>query len=407
MHLDAEPFRYQETGAEWLHRRARAYLADEQGLGKSCQAIIAADAAGARHVCVVCPASVVENWKREIEMWSLGLWSYVVLSYDKAVRYGLPEADTFIVDEAHFLKSPTAKRTRTLLSRGSPLHRAARVWALSGTPAPNHAGELYTWLAFMGAIEQRTHLSFLEAYVNFSRTDWGVKVWGNKRQALPQLQAIKDTVMLRRMKADVLRDLPPIRWGDIRLAANVGSCETAVDYLLNIGDDLPTEDEHLAALRRQVGEAKAPALAAFLADELEGSQEKIVVFAWHRAVMDTLHETLGRFGVARIDGGTPSGARQQEVDRFQGDQSCRVFLGQIIAAGTGITLTAASSLVFAEMAWTPGDNAQAAMRVHRIGQTQPVLIRTATLSDSIDEAVNAVLVRKTRGLDQLYEREAA
>lgn len=401
-------FPYQQVGASWLAERGRAYLADEMGLGKTPQAIVAADRALAERVCVICPASVRANWEREIDRWSMGLWDYEVISYDSAVRRGLPAADTYILDEAHYLKSAKAKRAKVCLGLSSPLRQAARVWALSGTPAPNHVGELYTWLHFFGMHGGRTFEQFLTAYTNWSRTDFGPKVWGNKKDAMPLLKSQLEPIMLRRLKAEVLTDLPPVRWGDISLAAPiVGDSVTALANSILISDTLPTEDEHIAALRRAVGEAKAGALADFIADELEGSGEKIVVFAWHRSVLDALEERLRAFGVARIDGSTPTGQRQGIVDRFQKEAGCRVFLGNLQAAGTGITLTAASNLIFAEMSWTPGDNAQAAMRVHRIGQTQPVLIRTATLRKSIDEAVNAVLARKTRALEQLYEKDAA
>lgn len=403
----SELFAYQATGAAWLAAKSRGLLADEPGLGKTAQAIVAADAALADKVCVLCPASVVANWRREIERWSLGLWDYTVLSYDAATRRGLPVADTYILDEAHYLKSLSAKRTKVCLGPTSPLHDAARVWALSGTPAPNHVGELYAWLAFFKAHEGLSYRKFLDRYTNWKMTDFGPKIWGNKKDAMPALKAILEGVMLRRLKRDVAQDLPAVRWGDISLAGNVGSFDNHLANDILISDTLPSEDEHIASLRRAVGDAKAPALASYLADELESSGEKIVVFAWHKSVLDALEAALAKFGVVRIDGATPAAKRQGIVDRFQGDAGCRVFLGQIIAAGTGITLTAASNLIFAEMSWTPGDNAQAAMRVHRIGQTQPVLIRTATLRGSIDEAVNAVLARKTRALDQLYEKEAA
>jgi SWI/SNF-related matrix-associated actin-dependent regulator 1 of chromatin subfamily A len=404
----SELFTYQLSGYAWLAGRPRALLADEPGLGKTAQAIVAADAACAEQVCVVAPASVVANWRREIERWSLGLWDYDILSYDAAVRRGLPKADTYIIDEAHYAKTLSAKRTKVLIGAGSPLHDAARVWALSGTPAPNHVGELYSWLAFFRAHEGLSYRKFLDRYTNWQMTDFGPKVWGNKKAAMPELQAKLQGVMLRRLKRDVLKDLPAVRWGDISLVGNVGSFDNQLANNILISDTLPGgDDEHIASLRRAVGDAKAGPLASFIADELEGSGEKIVVFAWHKSVLDTLEAALAKFGVARIDGGTPSAKRQGIVDRFQADPACRVFLGNIIAAGIGITLTAASSLIFAEMSWTPGDNGQAAMRVHRIGQTQPVLIRTATLRGSIDEAVNAVLARKTKALDQLYEKEAA
>jgi SWI/SNF-related matrix-associated actin-dependent regulator 1 of chromatin subfamily A len=400
-------FPYQDVGAEWLTSRRRAYLADEQGLGKTVQAIMAADRANARKVSIICPASVRANWEAEIERWSAGLWDYDVRSYDIAVRRGIPEADTYIIDEAHYLKSAGAQRSKRIIGRASHLRDAPRVWALSGTPAPNHVGELYTWLSFMGADQGLTYRQFLDRYTHWKMTDFGPKVWGNKKDQLPGLWGALSDKLLRRTKSQVLKDLPPIRWGDITLACSVGKSAKEFDNALLIGDDLPTEDEALARLRREIGEVKAPALADFIADEMDGSEGKLVVFAWHKSVLDVLESRLARFGAVRIDGSTPGAVRGDLVKRFQTDPSCRVFLGNIIAAGTGITLTAASNLIFAEMSWVPGENDQAAMRVHRIGQSQPVLIRTASLRGSLDEAVNAVLARKTRALSQFYEMEAA
>lgn len=395
-------FNYQAEGAAWLAPRRFGYLADEQGLGKTAQAIRAADLAWAERVCVVCPASAVENWRREIQRWSLGFWEADVLSYDGAVRRGLPAADTYVIDEAHFLKTASTKRTKRCLGVGSPLRDAARVWALSGTPAPNHVGELFTWLTFMGAARDMSYRQYLDRYTHWQMTDYGPKVWKNRADAMPDLKARMDRVFLRRLKSQVLKDLPPVRWGDITLSGkSEGHFDKVLADHIELSDSLPVEDEHIARLRREIGELKAPALAAYLADELDGSEGKLVVFAWHKAVLDVLEHRLQGFGVARIDGSVPAAKRQGEVDRFQGDANCRVFLGNIAAAGTAITLTAASNLVFAELAWTPGDNAQAAMRVHRIGQSQPVLIRTATLKGSIDEAVNQVLARKTRALDEV------
>lgn len=403
-------FPYQIEGARWLAARKSAILADEMGLGKSAQAITALDTVGVSTATIVCPASLCENWRREIEMWSMGLFDYRILSYDKAARDGLPAAEAIVFDECHYLKSHAAKRTKVLLGSSSPANKAKYVWALSGTPAPNNVGELHPWLSFFGA-DVLGYPAFIKRYTNYTMTEYGPKIFSNKRETMPDLKAKLEPFMLRRRKEDVLKELPPVRWGDIRLAGGVGSVDKSlaskVAADIELHDDLPPDEEHLAAMRRVVGQAKAGPLANFLADELCDSDHKIVVFAWHKDVLDALHEGLRPFGVARIDGSTPVAKRQGEVDAFQQDPKTRVFLGNIEAAGTGITLTASAHLVFAEMSWTPGHNAQAAMRVHRIGQRNSVLIRTATLLGSIDEGVNAVLARKTRNLEQLYEEGQA
>jgi SWI/SNF-related matrix-associated actin-dependent regulator 1 of chromatin subfamily A len=167
---------------------------------------------------------------------------------------------------------------------------------------------------------------------------------------------------------------------------------------------LRTDSIALARLRRLTGIAKAKATADLVRHELVcGALEKVVVFAHHSEVLRTLASALARFGVVTVDGGTSPSRRQTAIDRFQIDPATRVFLGQITAASTAITLTAASHVVFAEASWVPGDNLQAAKRCHRIGQTRPVLARFISLAGSLDEAITEVLRRKTRLLAQLID----
>lgn len=405
-----ELFPYQGVGARWLAERQHGFLADEMGLGKTPQGVEAltlVDQIGS--AVIVCPAFLKVNWQREIAKWARRPLKHQILSYDVAARDGLPQADAYLFDEGHYLKTPTTKRTTRLLGltggrllASHPLRKAAAVWALSGTPAPNHAGELWPWLRAFGATEL-TYEGFLRHYCHVMQTDWGPKVTGNRKDRLPELRALLKPYFLRRTTDQVLKDLPAVRWGDIPLACNVDTS----DYLagvVDIGDELPKEDESLSRTMRFIGEAKAGPLAELLAYELDQTPgEKLVVFAWHRSVLDVLTQTLARFGAVAVNGSTPLGTRQERVDKFQTDPACRVFVGQIQAAGVGLTLTASSNLVFAELSWTPGDNAQAAKRVHRIGQTKPVLIRTATCAGTIDEAVNRVLERKTRSIQQLYQ----
>jgi SWI/SNF-related matrix-associated actin-dependent regulator 1 of chromatin subfamily A len=130
------------------------------------------------------------------------------------------------------------------------------------------------------------------------------------------------------------------------------------------------------------------------------------VFAVHRDVISILASALrkkfGRFGVVTLFGGTPPRRRQENIDRFQTDPKCRVFIGQVVAAGTAITLTAAHDVLFAEASWNPADNAQAAMRCHRIGQDEPVFVRFVSAAGTIDERIQRVLRRKTETITQLF-----
>jgi SWI/SNF-related matrix-associated actin-dependent regulator 1 of chromatin subfamily A len=157
---------------------------------------------------------------------------------------------------------------------------------------------------------------------------------------------------------------------------------------------------HISTLRRLVGEAKAPVFARQLVEELHGGTDKIVVFCAHKAPIEHLRHALGKadFGHVVLDGSTSSTTRTAIVEKFQDDPDCRVFIGNIHAAGTGITLTAASQLVMLESDWSPAVNAQALKRVHRIGQDRNVHVRFIALSKSIDADIAAAVARKTQAI---------
>ena len=157
------------------------------------------------------------------------------------------------------------------------------------------------------------------------------------------------------------------------------------------------DGEDFTKFRRLCGMAKAKPVADLLYQELEdGGLDKVVIFAHHKDVVDLIARDLERFGVRTITGATPAKDRAAYVDHFQTDPSVRVIVANIVAGGVGITLTAAADVVFAEQSWTPGDNAQAADRCHRIGQTRRVRVRFMALAGTIDEAITQSLRQKIR-----------
>lgn len=425
-------FTYQSKGVEFLSARKFALLADGMGLGKTAQAIVAANRVGAKSVVVICPAIARVNWRREFDQWGKGQALFVE-SYDKVVRsetvrqaIRAMQPDVLILDEAHYLKNRTSKRTKALYGqfcRGDGLVSAAqRVWLLTGTPAPNDVSELYPHLSALWPDllpADRKHFTFMQRYVHTEATPFGLKILGNKKDTLPELRQKLSSVMLRRKAEDVLTDLPPIMWSDITVEAETIDPELAcieatpaVKALRAIVDDQNAELEDaesiaLATLRKLTGVAKAPVIASMVAEELESNAyEQIIIFAHHRDVLDILHEGLRKFGVVRIDGSTSPTLRQVAIDAFQKRDVCRVFLGQIQACATAVTLHASNQVLFAEASWTPSDNLQAAKRAHRIGQTRPVFVRMVGLSGSIDEAVTRVLARKSRQIDEVIEEVA-
>ena len=401
-------FPYQCEGVDFLAERKYAFLLDSMGLGKSIQAIRAADKLNLRHILVICPAIAQTHWQREFDKFGLVDRQVRIVSYNKAAqpsfRQELSEYQLLVLDEAHFLKNRTAKRTKAIYQKGIA-NLADRIWLLTGTPTPNNSAEIWTHLrtllpstiTFNG--KPLSYWQFVDKFCETRPGDYGPIFIGHK----PDIRALKERMKphtLRRHAEDVLKDLPPISFHTHVLTGTPATIEAEYDAVNVEGlIKLP-----MSTLRRELGLAKAPVVAGMLDSELfEGSINKVVVFAHHLDVIAELDRRLAAFQPAVVKGSTLSGQRQRCIDRFQTDPRCRVFIGQIQAASTAITLTAANQVVFAEQSWTPADNLQAAKRCHRIGQTKPVFARFITLAGSLDEAITAVLTRKTRLIAELEE----
>ena len=440
------PYPYQEEGIAFLASRRRAALLDEPGLGKTAQAIEAMSRVGARRTLIVAPLIVVANWERELAAWApwasvqrlkagrdkLGDASVVICPHSLIASRKLHaqlcarQWDCAIVDEAHAFKTPSAQRTQALYSRASGVAQCCdRLWILTGTLAPNNASEVYSHLsalapnALLRNGRPMSYWQFVARYCQVETVNFGrgtvQRIVGNRNAE--ELRGIIESVSLRRRKADVLRDLPASRSAVVPLPA---PSQKALRPLREVLDriageaqvDLSSLDSadlmevlrnstEYATYRRVSGEVKAAAAVDYLRTELDGGLRKVVVFAHHLSVLATLAEGLADYGVEVISGSVPADQRQRIVDRFQGDPTCRVVVGQLAAASVGVTLTAASDVVFAEASWTPGDNRQAADRVHRIGQSEPVLVRYLAMQDSVDADVMAAIERKTAMISEL------
>jgi len=440
-----EYYRYQLEGGAWLAERTDALLADKAGLGKTCQAIMAADLRGAKNILVLSPSAAKYNWVKEFAKFSTNVrpvnmpsarakfsaGGLTVVNYDIVARPGLfhqlqrQRWDVLICDEMHFLKAgEESQRGKAVLGKSDSLVRSAEcVWGLSASPSPNHPGELYPWLsavspACLAGIPD--YEKFLTAYTeHYFHEKYGLRVVGSKN--LDKLRKRLATVMLRRDKS--VLNLPPLRIGTVTVKGKqlpeLASVEDHADakklrdVLVTLKND-PTahgfdeamaacDKEQLARLRRLVGIVKAYPVADMVIDELNGGTEKIVLMCWHKEVMDILAAALVKFRPVQIRGGVSALKAQEAVDLFQKNPNVRVFIGQIQSAGTAITLTAAHDTLFVESSWVPGENEQAVERIHRIGQTSPCLARFASLEGSVDELVTGVVARKVASLVELYD----
>lgn len=418
-------FEYQKTGADFLAARRHALLGDKMGLGKTIQAIEACNITGARRLAVACPAIAKINWQREVEKWStygieLKVESYNKLATDKDLRnrWAAWRPDVLVIDEAHYLKSADSSRTKSMYGphcRNNGLAGCAgAVWGLSGTLTPNNAAELFPHLRalFPQALPGGgTYADFLNTYTRWEMGDHGPKVLGNKN--LADLRAAIAPHLLRRVTEEVLPDLPRVFVSDLPVDGGkaldaVKKLEDSVEvqelvYRLEEGAPIPDADPHIASFRKVCGVAKAEAVAESVIEMLENNQiDKIVLFAYHREVISILREKLAKFSPVHVWGGDSDALRQQAIDGFQNKPQVRVFIGQITACATAVTLTAAHHCVFVETSWVPSDNEQAIYRLRRIGQKSQIMVRIAHLDKSIDEAIQKTVARKVRGLLQLY-----
>lgn len=452
-------FPFQVEGTQWLSGKKFALLADEMGLGKSAQAIRAADAIQAERILVLCPAVARMNWSREFARFSKRALNCTVIlaaaqsarlpssgvticSYDLASNKSVLRAlsanrwSLCVLDEAHYLKNRMSKRTRAALGQLAP--RADRVWALTGTPAPNNPSELWPLLRTFGTTKL-DYWAFMRRYCVFRDTPFGVQITGGRN--IPELKALIAPFMLRRKKDQVMTQLPKISFHDVVVESTPIPERDLSMYFDNylsyppdrrwqqfhkdvaeqhrllgtLADDVGIKSadgvqilEALAvrvrSLRRYIGLQKVPKVLELIKSELDsGAYEKIVLFGVHKNVLTELRNGLSEYGAVLIYGGTPADKRDRMIKAFQNDPKTRVFVGQTVAAGTAITLTAAHQVGVVEADWTPANNQQAVMRVHRIGQTRPVTVRFFSIAGSIDEKIQKVLRQKTKTLTALFD----
>lgn len=243
-----------------------------------------------------------------------------------------------------------------------------------------------------------------------------VKVVGNKD--VEDLRERLRPFVLRRRKSEVLKDLPPVRFESVTLQCDthpvdIALLEDALDPKLvaQLRDvDDPGEafaelgsSKAFAAYRRLCGLAKAEAVSKLLETELVSGLANVVVMAHHKDVVEAIANNLRAYGVRTITGATSAAERESAVAAFQSG-TVRAIVCNIVAGGTGITLTAASELVFAEMSYVPGENVQAADRIHRIGQKDSCRVRFVSLEGTLDESLVGVLVRKTQMIREVLDR---
>lgn len=455
---------YQRAGIAYALRQKCTLIADEMGLGKTIQAIgLINHDPDIRRILILCPASLRLNWQRELHRWLVrsfefhvvnggrlppltpGLFGHgyiAIANYDQLVtakhsawlRAGLAALawDLVIADEAHYLKTPKSGRTKAVLGDPDPrkpvpgaIAKAKRALFLTGTPILNRPAELWPLAHRLAPERFNSWQRFQTRYCWNDEADRPDPRKGASN--LDELQhALRSTIMIRRLKSDVLKELPPRRHqmipldaaghepliqqeialanqiqekirvarADMAAARASGNDDAHRARVKKLQSDIGPLQAHVSIVRHQLGLAKVPLVIAHIKDLLDsGECDKLIVFAHHRDVNNELYGAfLGR--AVRLIGGLSEHDRDNAVQRFQNDPTINLFVGSIDAAGLGLTLTAASTVLFAEQAWTPGAMTQAIDRTHRIGQKNTVLAQYLVFDGSLDAKMAQTLVEK-------------
>lgn len=415
-------------------------LADSMGLGKTVQSICAANARFPEgRILVVCPASLKTNWRNEIWKWLgnqetiqimkgtsdiVGDARWVIINYDiilnyvdqlRAVGFSL-----LISDEAHNLRNPETQRSiaiagcaakRAKGTPGQPGYKPPREaqpgiaetcqqsWMLTGTPILNRTKELFNLLKIIGHPLGQDWWRFASRYCAARSNGWGMNFNGSSN--LGELAAKMANCYLKRQK-DLLNLPPKIqspRPVDLT-DAELNAYHDAVDAMLGRLDG--QEDD--ACILAELNALKLQTARVKMASTVEAAREvvdeggKVLVFTFYKEVLDALQEEFGNSCV-RIDGSVSPAKRQDIVDAFQNDPSKVVFLGQIDAAGVGLTLTAAETVIVNDYPWTPGILYQAEDRCYRIGTTGTVNVYYQEAEGTFDAKLKAILDEKNTVID--------
>jgi superfamily II DNA or RNA helicase len=437
-------------------------LADEPGLGKTAQALLAAEAANAYPLLVVVPSVVKTNWAREANLWTPhraatvihgdgnsinGFADIVVVNYEVLDRHVGWIGDFgfrgMVIDEAHFIKNRSSQRSQHVLELSQRIRsRVARplLMALTGTPLINDIEDFRAIWQFLGWIDETKPLGELMD----SLEDTGLTPADPGFHAAAR-SCVIDLGIVRRRKVDVAADIPARRTADLpvelddkvgrsiraaerelarrlvsryerALASRRNGAVDGIDSGIDLDlvrkvagweqKDASTAEtgENVFGMMRRIGQAKA-GLAADYAAQLARSAGKVVFFAKHVDVMDVAEEAFTRQGIrfSSIRGDQTPTSRQRNIDAFVTDPEVAIAVCSLTAAGVGLNLQVASNIVLAELSWTDAEQTQAIDRSHRIGQTEPVtawrIIAAQTIDSRVAELIDSKAGLAARALD--------
>jgi SWI/SNF-related matrix-associated actin-dependent regulator 1 of chromatin subfamily A len=401
---------FQQIGKQFLIDRKYALLADDMGLGKTVQVLAALEQETTSDFLVISPHIAKKHWVRTAKEFSLPEINLVsaenseILKGANVINYELLHRDrvmcqlkrrkwqTVVIDESHRIKSHKAKQTRIIL--GGLLKNTEKMWFLSGSPILNNPIDLFPILRACVSDKiaaYNTYMPFMMRYCNPRSTPWGVKPTGVTN--VDELKRMLDGFMLRRLKTDVLPELPEVEYTavycDERPITKRFVEEAKKEY------EARGLTPQFDFINQKLSLEKIDESVEFIKEIME-QKKKLVVYAHHRAVVEALYAQLKEYNSVVYYGGMTNQQRENVLTAFTTNEKTKIFIGSIDAVSVALDglQRVADTCVFVEMAWTPELNNQAVSRLHRMGQNDGINAYFLVYENSIDEQIVAALKRK-------------
>lgn len=414
------PMEHQKESIQKLVENKKFILADDMGLGKTTSTIIATLETGAKKILIICPATLKINWKREIENYTdrpiyiaesknfSTEHDFVIINYDiiknfhdvkKKEDSKILESkfDLVIVDEAHYIKNAQAQRTKLI---NDIVKNIDRLWLLTGTPMTSRPIDYFNLLSLVDSPVAKNWMAYVIRYCSGYQFKVGAKkVWNVMGSSnLEELRDRTSGTILRRLKEDVL-DLPDKIISPVYLRLKSKEYENLMGEYYEWYRSNPEESKSLTVQFtkltkvRQVIANEKISQTIELAENIIEQGKKVIIFC---NFTDSLNQIVTHFGksAVKIDGSMSKPERQRSVDEFQENEKIKVFVGNIKAAGVGITLTAGEAVIMNDLSFLPSDHAQAEDRAYRIGQKNNVLVYYPLFENTIEGLIYDILIAK-------------
>ena len=412
------PLEHQIEAIEKLVGNDKYILADDMGLGKTTSTVIAALETGAKKVLIICPASLKINWQREIENYTDRSTSiiegkkwesadFMIINYDILKNFHDPKKpkdsialkegfDLIVIDEAHYIQNKQAQRTKIT---NDVCKRVGNVWLLTGTPMTSRPINYFNLLELVDSPVAYNWMAYAIRYCEGYQFNVGNrKVWNVKGAAnLLELRDRTKTHVLRRLKEDIL-DLPEKIITPVYLRLKSKQYEALMgeyyDWYENSEESssLTVQFSKLMKVRQIIAEEKVKDTIE-IAENIIEQGKKVIIFTNFTDTLNKIKSHFGKSSVA-LDGKMSKPARQHSVDEFQNNENVNVFVGNLKAAGVGITLTAAEAVIMNDLSFVPSDHSQAEDRAYRYGQNSNVSVFYPIFDNSIEGVIYDILSQK-------------